>query len=258
MAQDWATTFYSSPKWKKCRNAYIQSRMLVDGGLCEQCHNNPGYIVHHKTTLTPENITDPDVCLNYKKLMYVCKECHDLFEGHGLNKRMQPTCTFDSEGQPISVREIDKRNFNAKIEEEEQRQKCYIVYGPPAGGKTTFVKANKQKGDLVVDLDYLGTAISLDDKLALPDNLLPAVFALRECLYGLIENRRIDCKNIWIIAGLPRKGERMMLRNRLGAELIYVGAEYEECVRRAELDEERKDKRKAREIIGKYFARYES
>lgn len=256
MAQDWAISFYRSRKWQKCRNAYIQNRILVDGGLCEKCHNNPGYIVHHKTTLTPENITDPDVCLNHANLMYVCKDCHDLFEGHGFNRHIQPTCVFDSDGQPISIRAIDEGVENGK-EKEKQVQKCYIVYGPPAGGKTTFVKVNKQKGDLIVDLDYLSQAISFEDKLAFPDNLLYAVFALRECLYGLIENRRIDCKNIWIIAGLPRRADRIMLKNRLGAELIYVGAGLDECVRRAELDEERKDKRKSREIIRKYFEKYE-
>ncbi len=112
MAQTWAISFYGSKKWQKCRNAYIQNRILIDGGLCEKCHNNLGYIVHHKTTLTLENITDPDICLNHENLMYVCKDCHDLFEGHGINKRMQPTCVFDSEGQPVSVREIDCGSVN--------------------------------------------------------------------------------------------------------------------------------------------------
>lgn len=108
MAQEWAKAFYKSVKWQRCRNAYIQYRIMSDGGLCEECHDKPGYIVHHKAILTPDNITDPEISLNHDNLAYVCKDCHDLFEGHGLNKRNKPLCVFDAEGQPISLREIDK------------------------------------------------------------------------------------------------------------------------------------------------------
>ena len=45
-----------------------------------------GYIVHHLVTLTPENIGNPAVSLNHSLLAYVCKECHDAYEGHGLNR----------------------------------------------------------------------------------------------------------------------------------------------------------------------------
>lgn len=81
---------------------------MIDGGLCEECHINPGYIVHHKEILTESNIHDPDVALNHDNLEYVCKECHDEFEGHGLNnKKIKPLFIFDSNGQPISLRDID-------------------------------------------------------------------------------------------------------------------------------------------------------
>lgn len=108
MAQEWAKAFYRSKKWIKCRTAYIGSRILADGGLCEECHDKPGHIVHHKVILTPENISNPDIALNYKHLEYVCKGCHDLFEGHGLNQSGKPLCVFDAEGQPVSVRAVDR------------------------------------------------------------------------------------------------------------------------------------------------------
>lgn len=108
MAQEWAESFYKSKKWQRCRNAYIQYRIQTDGGLCEECHDKPGYIVHHKDILTPDNISDPEVSLNHERLEYVCKDCHDMFEGHGLNKGAKPLCVFDADGQPISLREIDK------------------------------------------------------------------------------------------------------------------------------------------------------
>ncbi len=108
MAQEWARNFYKSSMWIRCRNAYIQQRIATDGGQCEECHNNPGYIVHHKTILTAGNISDPDISLNADNLEYVCKDCHDLFDGHGVHRAIRPLCRFDASGQPISLREIDK------------------------------------------------------------------------------------------------------------------------------------------------------
>lgn len=107
MAQEWAKAFYKSKRWQRCKQSYIDGRILIDGGMCEECHKRAGYIVHHKIMLTPDNINDPNVSLNHNELEYVCKDCHDLFDGHGLNKGVKPLCVFDAEGNPISLREID-------------------------------------------------------------------------------------------------------------------------------------------------------
>lgn len=108
MAKLFAKSFYGSHKWKKCRNGYIHQRILIDGGICEVCKDNVGYIVHHKETITEENINNPEVTLNYGNLMYVCKKCHDRFEGHGIGMKSAPAfCKFDEDGQPISLRKID-------------------------------------------------------------------------------------------------------------------------------------------------------
>ena len=34
------------------------------------CRDEPGYIVHHKVWLTPQNIDDPDVALNPANILY--------------------------------------------------------------------------------------------------------------------------------------------------------------------------------------------
>lgn len=33
--------------------------------------------VHHKVPLTPENINDPNVTLNWENLELLCKDCHE-------------------------------------------------------------------------------------------------------------------------------------------------------------------------------------
>lgn len=104
MAKEWAKPFYNGKKWNKCKDGYKQIRLLIDGGLCEVCHKEPGYIVHHKIPLTRDNINNPEVSLNYDNLSYECKSCHDKHEGHGVNGKgncNEDRIYFDEEGQPI-------------------------------------------------------------------------------------------------------------------------------------------------------------
>lgn len=108
MAKEWAKAFYNSNKWIKCRDSYIAHRISTDGGVCEECRQQQGYIVHHEVMLTPDNINDPDISLSHQHMKYVCKDCHDKYEGHGVGrKKVEPLCIFDENGQPISLREID-------------------------------------------------------------------------------------------------------------------------------------------------------
>lgn len=109
MAQEWAKAFYRSKRWLKCRDAYIKNRTLADGGLCEECHDRPGYIVHHRKPLNQETIKNPEIALNHRFLEYVCKDCHDMFDGHGIGRGSIPLCRFNEDGQPISMREVDRK-----------------------------------------------------------------------------------------------------------------------------------------------------
>ena len=76
--KDYAKTFYKSQAWKDTRNAYAKSK----GNLCEVCLAKgiyrSGEIVHHKIHLSPENIADPSVSLNWDNLQLVCRDCHAM------------------------------------------------------------------------------------------------------------------------------------------------------------------------------------
>ena len=102
--QKWARKFYKSAAWHKCREAYIRKRVGIDGGICEECKDNLGYIVHHKTALTELTINDPEISLNEENLEYVCKPCHDEFDGHGIRRAhdLGPIVIFDATGMPIA------------------------------------------------------------------------------------------------------------------------------------------------------------
>lgn len=74
--KDYAKQFYSSKAWQKTRTAYSKSKR----NLCEVCLAKgiitPAEIVHHKIELTPLNITNPNITLNWDNLQCVCRECH--------------------------------------------------------------------------------------------------------------------------------------------------------------------------------------
>ena len=97
MAKPYAQSFYKSTAWKKCRAGYIKSVH----GLCERC-GRPGYIVHHIEYITPDNINDPDITLDWDNLEYLCQDCHNKehFKRHSSTRE---DVTFDEQGNLIQV-----------------------------------------------------------------------------------------------------------------------------------------------------------
>ena len=100
MAREFAISFYNSKAWKKCREAYKQSV----NGLCERCLVNgkyvPGDEVHHKIYLTPENINNPDVTLNWDNLILLCASCHSK-EHNDKFSPLREDVMFDENGDLV-------------------------------------------------------------------------------------------------------------------------------------------------------------
>lgn len=95
--KEYAEKFYSSKEWQECRKAYAASKQY----LCEDCLKKglitPGEIVHHIIHLTPANIDDPSITLNFNNLRLVCRECHAAEHGAKANLRY----IIDSNGKVI-------------------------------------------------------------------------------------------------------------------------------------------------------------
>lgn len=96
MARDFAKAFYNSRAWQVCRKGYVKSKV----GLCEDCLKRgiytPGKVVHHVVHLTPANINDPSITLNWDNLRLVCQDCHAA--EHAEEQRYR----FDEQGNVIS------------------------------------------------------------------------------------------------------------------------------------------------------------
>ena len=96
MAKEWAKSFYNSSAWIKCSRAYMQSK----GYVCERC-GDPASVCHHKIYLTPENLNDPHITLNWENLECLCHTCHTL--EHHSNGVIADGLAFDKNGDIIKV-----------------------------------------------------------------------------------------------------------------------------------------------------------
>ena len=89
MAKKFSKGFYKSAAWQSCRQAYMKKKRY----LCENCLARgiytPGTDVHHIEELTPLNITNPEVTLNFDNLMLLCKNCHSEIHARKAKKRYE-------------------------------------------------------------------------------------------------------------------------------------------------------------------------
>lgn len=201
MAQEWARKLYLSKAWVDLRRALIQSR----GPVCQTCgeiiSDTSTLIGHHKKELTPENVNDPLIALNPNNVELICSTCHNKE-----HKRFG--------------------NFSRNI---------FLVYGSPCSGKMVLVNQLRKRGDLIVEMNRLYSAVSgctLYDK---PNNIRKNIFQVRDLLIDNIRTRYGGWGDAYVIGGYPRRQEREDLATKLGAEMIYCNTPKIECLAKAEL-----------------------
>ena len=213
--------FYASRRWRELRERLVIERR----GVCDRCgkdfsDDTSRLVAHHKKHLTDETLKDPNVAVNPDNVEILCAHCHAL--------------------------QHSERGFI------KPRKQVFIVYGAPCSGKTTYVRQNMERGDLVVDLDSIYEAIGFTERYTHAETLTSTAFAVRDFLYDQIRIRSGKWQTAWVIAGLPRKDERERLAARLGASLIPVEATREECIKRLMVSGDSRDY-KWEEYINQWF-----
>jgi 5-methylcytosine-specific restriction endonuclease McrA len=88
----YARHFYLSPQWRRCRDAYYKKQ----NGICERC-GNAADIVHHKIYISPSNINNPKITLNFDNLELLCQDCHNKEHKKNCNTRY----SIDEEGNVL-------------------------------------------------------------------------------------------------------------------------------------------------------------
>lgn len=214
-------SFYASEQWQIFRMIIISERGLK----CEYCGEEViragDLTLHHIIELTPENVNDVTISLNPENIMVVHHDCHNRIHNR----------------------------FGYKPE-----RNVYVVFGPPMSGKTSFVMERMLRGDMIVDMNRLYSAVSMLPFYDKPDNLFNNVRYIHNQLIDNIKTRFGKWNNAWIIGGYADKYKRERLAEDLGAEIIFCNVSKEECLRRLELDDDRKYRKDEwKQYIEKWF-----
>lgn len=153
--------FYKSKEWEALLEQLKLERVNSDGDIiCEHCHKpiikKYDIIGHHKEELTEGNVNNYDISLNSNNIMLIHFRCHNqIHERFGY----------------------------------EQPKKVYIVYGSPCSGKSTWVRENATKDDLILDIDSIWECVSACDKYHKPNRLKANVFGIRDTMLDQVRCR---------------------------------------------------------------------
>lgn len=196
--------FYKSKQWERFVNNLKMERINTNGELiCALCGRpilkKYDCIGHHKIELTDKNVNDYNISLNPDNVELIHFKCH--------NK--------------------EHRRFGF------EEQKVYCVYGSPCSGKTTWVKENAGKDDIILDIDSIYAAISINERYTKNNRIASNVFGIRDSMIDMIKMRRGKWTNAFIIGGYPLIMDRERLFNQVKCEFIFIDAEKEICLERA-------------------------
>jgi hypothetical protein len=96
-----------------------------------------------------------------------------------------------------------------------------IVCGPPASGKTTYVKDHAAPADLVIDLDDIGSRLSGGSLHDWSRNFLVAALDERN-RYLRALSKPCSWPAAWFIVGAPKLKERQWWKEKLQPKTIVV------------------------------------
>lgn len=219
--------FYLQKEWTKLLEILKLERVDKNGDLiCEHC-NQPidakyDCIGHHVIELTLQNVNDANISLNPSNIKLIHFRCHNK-----IHRRF---------------------GFN--------QQNVYIVHGSPLSGKSSWVKENATRDDIILDLDNLYEAITNNKRYDKNKRISTNVFQLRDCMLDMIKTRSGRWNDAYIIGGYPSSIDRMRLSETLGARLIHIDTSKEECINRLKNDNQR-NKEEWLKYINDYWERYQ-
>jgi len=117
-----------------------------------------------------------------------------------------------------------------------------LVCGPPASGKSSYVRDNAEKGDLVWDLDEV--VRTLTHGLDTHEISVTTREVVRKVRATVIEeiakasrNPKNEIERAWVIWSLPKMHVRRSMAGKLGAEVVVFECPAEQCVENAIKDE---------------------
>jgi hypothetical protein len=112
----------------------------------------------------------------------------------------------------------------------------YVVTGPPASGKTTWVREHAKPGDITIDYDDLVSALAPGverDPLAQPTHVAAVVGAARDA--AIDQAATGHGYDTYLVHAMPDRRATNRYR-KYGYHIVVCDPGYDECMRRAQLE----------------------
>lgn len=115
-----------------------------------------------------------------------------------------------------------------------QSGEVILVCGPPAAGKSTWVKERAKPGDQIIDYDEIAQSLGSPDRHDHPEEIRKAARRAREAMEAEAAKR---AGRTWVIRSLPDAADRQRVAEQLSAsQVVVLATPEEECLRRAAAD----------------------
>lgn len=109
----------------------------------------------------------------------------------------------------------------------------YLIYGSPCSGKSTYIKEHFKPGDIICDIDYLYSAISLDIPHGTELYAQEVARELHNTLLDIIRDRKGHWRNAYVVCTANTNEKIKNLKERINAdEIIFIDTPYEKCAQR--------------------------
>lgn len=220
---DWP---YDTAAWKRLRKAKLSEKPL-----CEPCDVRGRKVVAKHVDHIVSIASGGQAFPAMDGLMSMCAPCHsiktnakDRKGGKGIAfKGCGPDGLPLDPGHPFLNREDHPAT---------------VVCGPPGAGKSSYVAAHRQYGDLVLDLDTILQALSGEPIYDAPAELLPFAWHARDAVLERLR-RSHRLRHAWIIMGGAKRADRQSVIWNLNARLVMLDLSAAECLARIRADQRR-------------------
>lgn len=199
--------FYRSPEWIKFRRAMYSEKADSQGNiLCELCGkpivNKYDAILDHIEELNDDNVNDATISLNPNNVRWLHMDCH--------NRRHE---------------RFGRRNWASRA------RQIYIVYGPLCFKNLEYVKSVASENDLVIDINNLYEALTINNRYHKPLRLTSTVFSVHDHLLDIVKHRTGRWQNAYIVTTAPRSTDRKRIKDRVNAdEMVFIDVPYADAM----------------------------
>lgn len=183
--------------WRRLRLQFLAAHPL-----CLFCADadrvTAATVVDHIITIADR----PDLRLDWSNLRPLCKECHD-----------RHTAREQAFGGKASRRPDWLRPSAVPL---------HLVCGPPASGKTRWVREHAAPGDLVLDLDEIAASMSGLGPHSWTSTWLDPALRERNELLGRLSRTPTTWPAAWLIISEPKAVDRQWWFDTMNPETITV------------------------------------